>query len=145
MERLMTGYRPHAVLLLLLSLLSLRAGLRHESNEELLVRASSGELSSRIEALHTLACRRDTPLNDRLIAELLASPEPVLRELVMLPVFTRAGTPAIREAAIQGEEARVLRRRLRFLLQERFGSFDAMTLAELGEFLDAAAPPIQGD
>ena len=89
-----------------------------------------------MEALHVLACRAGTDFQDEDLVDMLAADETRVRELALLPPLLRHGDRTAREAMIASLDSASARRRARFLLTDRFGSFDPLTLEELEAFLE---------
>jgi hypothetical protein len=107
----MNAWRPHLACLALMGLMGLFAGVSHRSAAELRLAAASGPADERIQALHALLNRAEAapgPEHDALVAELLASSEPLLREyalsidLCRLSARDAQGVPIAQEAAVLG-------------------------------------------
>ena len=129
------SYRLHALLLAILAVFGFRAALTHEDRTELGARIESTDPEVRVRALHVKAARKGMGFSDDAVAGMLASTDALVRDLALLPTLMRFGTREMRETYIRGLEDRVARRRARFLMQERFGNFDEMSLSDLEEFL----------
>ena len=107
----MSAWRPHLVCLALLGVMGLSAAMGHRGEEQLRLAAASGPAQERIAALHALLNRPGAapgPEQDALVAELLDSPDPLLREyalsidLCRLSARDAQGVPVAQEAAVLG-------------------------------------------
>ena len=136
MNRWGAGWRLHGLLVLAIAGTVLTARLGWRSEEALWEAARGPSVEERVEALHVLACRAGTDFQDEDLVDMLATDETLVWELALLPPLLRHGDRAAREAMIASLESASARRRAHFLLTDRFGSFDALTLEELEAFLE---------
>ena len=136
MNRWGAGWRLHGLLVLAIAGTVLTARLGWRSEEALWEAVRGPRVEDRVEALHVLACRVGTDFQDEDLVDMLAADETLVRELALLPPLLRHGDRAAREAMITSLESASARRRARFLLTDRFGSFDPLTLEELEAFLE---------
>ena len=130
------GWRLHGLLVLAIAGTVLTARLGWRSEEALWEAVRGPSVEDRVEALHVLACRAGTDFQDEDLVDMLATDETLVWELALLPPLLRHGDRAAREAMIASLESASARRRAHFLLTDRFGSFDALTLEELEAFLE---------
>ena len=136
MNRWGVGWGLHGLLALAMAGTVLTARLGWRSEEALWEAARGSSVEDRVEALHVLACRVGTDFQDEDLVDMLAADETRVRELALLPPLLRHGDRAAREAMIASLDSASARRRARFLLTDRFGSFDPLTLEELEAFLE---------
>ena len=130
------GWRLHGLLVLAIAGTVLTARLGWRSEEALWEAVRGPSVEDRVEALHVLACRAGTDFQDEDLVDMLATDETLVWELALLPPLLRHGDRAAREAMIASLESASARRRAHFLLTDRFGSFDPLTLEELEAFLE---------
>lgn len=136
MNRWGAGWRLHGLLVLAIAGTVLTARLGWRSEEALWEAVRGPSVEDRVEALHVLACRAGTDFQDEDLVDMLAADETRVRELALLPPLLRHGDRTAREAMIASLDSASARRRARFLLTDRFGSFDPLTLEELEAFLE---------